>query len=155
MHAIPFAIFPYRHKGVWAFDDERRGLVAEELIEGADTLLDRIVAPGEGDGRIVTKVGVRFWAERHSTIILLRVGPRNGGTDYVVEEGTHARSHGLDGHKVWLCSALECYFPVPPELLSVSVVVLETGPAAASPGSSSRPPGGCGEGRPCRGSSPL
>jgi hypothetical protein len=131
MHDIPFAIFPYRHKGVWAFDDERRGLVAEELIEGADTLLDRIVAPWEGDGRIVTKVGVRFWDSRRTPYILRRVGSRNGGTDYVVDSGFE--SHGLDGHKVWLCSALECYFAAPPAVLSISVAPLAYGSAAASP----------------------
>lgn len=131
-----FAIFPYRHRGVWAFDDPKHGLVAEELIEGADTLLDRIIAPGEGDGRIITRVGVRFGEGRQSTIVLRRVGSRNGGTDYVVEEGTHSRSHGLAGHRVWLCGALECYFAAPPAVLSVSVTPLEYGSAAASPGAS-------------------
>jgi hypothetical protein len=41
----PNAIIIYRHDGGWAFNDERYGLVAEALIEGADTLVHRIVAP--------------------------------------------------------------------------------------------------------------
>jgi hypothetical protein len=37
-------IFPYKHHGMWVFDDERVGLVKEPFVAGADTMIDRVVA---------------------------------------------------------------------------------------------------------------
>jgi hypothetical protein len=53
MPTKPNAIIIYRHDGGWAFNDERYGLVAEALIEGADTLVDRIVAPAAKKDKVV------------------------------------------------------------------------------------------------------
>lgn len=36
-------IAPYRHLGMWVFDDERVGLVQEPFVGGADTLIDLAV----------------------------------------------------------------------------------------------------------------
>lgn len=35
-----FVIAPYKHLGMWVFDDERVGLVQEPFVAGADTILD-------------------------------------------------------------------------------------------------------------------
>ena len=32
------AIYPYKHEGLWVFDDDRVGLVREPFISGADTI---------------------------------------------------------------------------------------------------------------------
>jgi hypothetical protein len=37
-------VAPYKHLGMWVFDDARVGLVQEPFIAGADTMLDRITA---------------------------------------------------------------------------------------------------------------
>lgn len=37
-------IHPYKHEGLWVFDDEAAGLVREPFVSGADTVIDRMVA---------------------------------------------------------------------------------------------------------------
>ena len=37
-------IAPYKHQGMWVFDDPRVGLVQEPFVAGADTIIDRVVA---------------------------------------------------------------------------------------------------------------
>jgi hypothetical protein len=36
-------IAPYKHQGMWVFDDPRVGLVQEPFVAGADTIIDRVV----------------------------------------------------------------------------------------------------------------
>src|SRR5260370_36404356 len=43
MNAINI-IAPYKHHGMWVFDDPRVGLVQEPFVAGADTMIDRVVA---------------------------------------------------------------------------------------------------------------
>jgi len=43
MNAIN-VISPYKHDGIWVFDDARVGLVQEPFVSGADTWIDRVVA---------------------------------------------------------------------------------------------------------------
>jgi len=43
MNAIN-VISPYRHLGMWVFDDPRVGLTQEPFVAGADTMMDRAVA---------------------------------------------------------------------------------------------------------------
>ena len=43
MNAIN-VIAPYKHQGMWVFDDPRVGLVQEPFVAGADTIIDRVVA---------------------------------------------------------------------------------------------------------------
>jgi hypothetical protein len=37
-------IHPYKHEGMWVFDDDRVGLVREPFVSGADTIIDRMVS---------------------------------------------------------------------------------------------------------------
>jgi hypothetical protein len=37
-------ISPYKHHGMWVFDDPRVRLVQEPFVAGADTWIDRVVA---------------------------------------------------------------------------------------------------------------
>jgi hypothetical protein len=43
MNAI-MVIFPYRHEGLWVFDDESVGLRQEPFVSGADEIIDRMVS---------------------------------------------------------------------------------------------------------------
>jgi hypothetical protein len=45
-------IAPYKHLGMWVFDDPRVGLSQERFVAGADTRIDRMVAniPGADRG---------------------------------------------------------------------------------------------------------
>ena len=37
-------IAPYKHLGMWVFDDPRVGLSQEPFVSGADAMIDRVVA---------------------------------------------------------------------------------------------------------------
>jgi hypothetical protein len=37
-------IAPYKHLGMWVFDDPRVGLSKEPFVSGADAMIDRVVA---------------------------------------------------------------------------------------------------------------
>ena len=54
MNAINI-IAPYKHLGMWVFDDPRVGLVQEPFVSGTDTMIDRVVAtiPGAENGFII------------------------------------------------------------------------------------------------------
>lgn len=41
-------IYPYRTSTGWTFDDAERGIMAEPLISGADTLCDFLAGEAEG-----------------------------------------------------------------------------------------------------------
>jgi hypothetical protein len=43
MNAIN-VIAPYKHLGMWVFDDPRVGLSKEPFVSGADAMIDRVVA---------------------------------------------------------------------------------------------------------------
>jgi len=43
MNAIN-VIAPYKHLGMWVFDDPRVGLSQELFVSGADAMIDRVVA---------------------------------------------------------------------------------------------------------------
>ena len=125
MHAIQI----YRHAGGWAFDDLRYGLVAEALIEGADTLVDQVLqhtAGGLGANKALVRfvddahVLGRYWFGHVSPWIELKwTGESNGGTDYEAF-GTLV----AEGHRVWLCSALLCYYEVAPRALFLDIIPL-------------------------------
>ena len=100
-------IHPYKWEGLWVFDDARVGLDKEPFVEGADTLIDKVL---EKKGIPNPEKGFR---------LLFSSGPfpnydlkfewlRDG------EGGNWYRSpeFEMDG---WLCPALLKYFEVPPK----------------------------------------
>ena len=133
MHAIQI----YRHAGGWAFDDLRYGLVAEALIEGADTLVDRaleviyredtprvhraLLRFVDGPGIIPGSGHMGAW------VTLKKTGESNGGTDYAVLDEPFL------GHRVWLCPALLCYFDSAPRCITLDVRALGAEAATGSP----------------------
>jgi hypothetical protein len=42
MNAIN-VIYPYKHDGLWVFDDERAGLIQEPFVAGADRIIEQMV----------------------------------------------------------------------------------------------------------------
>ncbi len=106
MNAI-IAIHPYKHEGLWVFDDEKVGLVQEPFVAGADTVIERMVT-GIPD------------AEKGFTLIF-SAGPFPGfqaAFEWRREEmgGNWYYSADLD-MEGWLCPALFKYFDkAPPKL---------------------------------------
>jgi hypothetical protein len=108
MNAIN-VIAPYKHLGMWVFDDPRVGLVQEPFVSGADVMIDRVVADIPD-------------AERGFTLIFSATP--FPGHQYRLDwqradnEGNWYRSEDLD-LEGWLCPALFLYFAEAPKHLYV------------------------------------
>lgn len=110
MNAIN-VIQPYRYLGMWVFDDERRGLVQEPFVAGADTMLDRwtVVVPEAERGFRLVFSATPFPGHQYH---LVWQRAESGGNTYALagsdEEG-------------WLCPALMKYFDAAPAELFVKL----------------------------------
>ena len=108
MNAIR-AIHPYRHEGLWVFDDETVGVTREPFVSGADGILDRLTTGIPGAATGFTRL---FSAQPSPGFQLKCLWQREefGGNWY------HCPANGADG---WLCPALFKYFETAPPRLYV------------------------------------
>ena len=102
-----YAIEVYKHKTMWVFDDERVGLAKEPFVAGADTLIDKLA----GEKEKITLIFSTIPFPDHQIVIERKNTNPPAGTDYFCE-ALH--------HKLWLCPALNLYYPVSPEKLYVN-----------------------------------
>src|SRR5258705_4480517 len=81
MNAINI-IAPYKHLGMWVFDDPRVGLVQEPFVSGADTMIDRVVAaiPDADTGFALMFSSVPF--PRYQLSLDWRPDDRSGSSDH-------------------------------------------------------------------------
>ena len=108
MNAINI-IAPYKHHGMWVFDDPRVGLVQEPFVAGADTMIDRVVTdlPDAEHGFKLIFSSTPFPGHQY------RLDWRRseaGGNWYYAEQ------LDMEG---WLCPALLKYFAEVPKQLYV------------------------------------
>jgi hypothetical protein len=110
MNAIN-VISPYKHHGMWVFDDPRVGLVQEPFVAGADTMIDRVVAdiPDAARGFVLIFSNAPFPGHQHR---LDWQRSDSGGNWY------HSARLDMEG---WLCPALLRYFAEAPKQLFVQV----------------------------------
>ena len=110
MNAIN-VIAPYKHRGMWVFDDPRVGLVQEPFVAGADAMIDRVVAdlPDAEHGFTLIFSGTPFPGHQYRLDWRREEG---GGNWY------HAAQFDMEG---WLCPALFKYFQEVPEQLYVQI----------------------------------
>lgn len=106
-----FVIAPYKHHGMWVFDDPATGLVKEPFIAGIDVMIDRLVAhiPDAENGFRAIFSAQAFPGH---TVKLERRRAESGGTWYYSPELK------MEG---WLCPALFKYFPNAPAELYVRI----------------------------------
>lgn len=110
MNAIN-VIFPYKHNGVWVFDDPSRGLDKEPFVCGIPAMLD---ARLDGEEMCVITFSARAFPGHQ--MVLQRLFSENEGNWY------------SDGEREgWLCPALFKYFDKAPEQIFVSVVPKQKG----------------------------
>jgi hypothetical protein len=110
MNAI-HVIAPYKHLGMWVFDDPRVGLVQEPFVAGADTMIDRVVADIPDAARGFTLIfSVTPFPGHQVRLDWLREG--DGGNWYYAEQ------LGMEG---WLCPALFRYFAEAPKQIYIQV----------------------------------
>ena len=105
------AIHPYRHEGLWVFDDPRVDLVQEPFISGADVLIDKMVV---GIDNAEAGVTILFSGSPFPGCQQEFIWRREdmGGNWYWNE---HFQMEG------WLCPALFKYFEVAPPRIYVQV----------------------------------
>ena len=106
-----FVITPYKHEGLWVFDDPAVGLVKEPFIAGIDTMIDKMVANIPNADRGFRAV---FSAQPFP------------GADFKLEwrrEESGGNWYYSDQFKMegWLCPALFKYFPTAPREIYVKV----------------------------------
>jgi hypothetical protein len=110
MNAIN-VIAPYKHLGLWVFDDPKVGLVQEAFIAGADTMIDRVTAdiPDAANGFVLVFSAFEF--PGHQFVLDWRREEGDGNVYY-------SPALDLEG---WLCPALFRYFESAPARLYVQV----------------------------------
>jgi hypothetical protein len=121
------AIEPYRHQGAWVFDDPAVGLHREPFVAGVTEMIDRLAAaiPGAREGFRLLLAACPFPGHQ-TTLSLVRADPVEG----------HWYRADATGDEGWLCPALFCYFPTPPERIYVRAEPKPGGAAPCSPSSS-------------------
>ncbi len=98
-------IFPYKHQGVWVFDDERAGLVQEPFVAGADDIIDRMVKEiPDAQGGFVLLFSSQPFPGHQLELEWRR--EEYGGNWY------YSRELDMEG---WLCPAMFAYFDDTPE----------------------------------------
>ena len=114
MNAIN-VIAPYKHLGMWVFDDPRVGLNQEPFVAGADAMIDRVVAdlPDAERGFRLIFAATPFPGHQYQ-LDWIRAD-EDGGNWY--------RSGDLD-MEGWLCPALLRYFEEAPKHLYAQVKAL-------------------------------
>jgi len=102
-----YVIAPYKHLGMWVFDDPKVGLVEEPFVGGADEIIDRWTAdiPDAESGFTLVFSAVPF--PGHTLHLVCRRKDLGGNVYYSPELD-------LEG---WLCPALFCYFVEAPKEL--------------------------------------
>jgi Family of unknown function (DUF6717) len=110
MNAIN-VIAPYKHLGMWVFDDPRVGLVQEPFVSGADTMIDRAVKdiPDADKGFTLVFSATSFPGCQIS--LQWRRADGSGNWYYSPELD-------MEG---WLCPALLRYFAEPPQAIYAQV----------------------------------
>jgi hypothetical protein len=110
MNAIN-VIAPYKHLGLWVFDDPKVGLVQEPFIAGADTMIDRVTVdiPDAANGFVLVFSASEFPGHQFALDWRREEG---GGNVY------YSPVLDMEG---WLCPALFRYFESAPERLFVQV----------------------------------
>jgi hypothetical protein len=102
-------IHPYKHEGTWVFDDPSVGLVQEPFVDGADAIIERLVAaiPDAARGFTLLFAAAPF-AGANARLDWRRADA--GGNWYYLE------ALAMEG---WLCPALFKYFSAAPPTLYV------------------------------------
>ena len=110
MNAIN-VIAPYKHQGLWVFDDAAVGLNKEPFVAGADSMIDRVVAeiPNAAKGFVLVFSATPF--PNHQYQLDWRRN-ESGGDVYF------APQLEMEG---WLCPALLKYFSEAPRQLYIQV----------------------------------
>ena len=102
-------IAPYKHHGMWVFDDPSTGLSKEPFIAGIDKMIDQMVAEIPNADRGFRAIFSAQPFPGHA-VKLTWVRAESGGNWY------YSDRFKMEG---WLCPALYKYFPTAPREIYV------------------------------------
>lgn len=109
-----YVIHPYKTRGgIWAFDDERFGLVCEPFVGTTNTVIDTILAQKGIKADTFSLMFSRFQLPDFDAKFVLREIMETSAW-YVCDE--------LGGVPFWLCPALNNYFDSIPGWIYVKVL---------------------------------
>jgi hypothetical protein len=111
MHGTINVIHPYKHKGLWVFDDPHVGLEQEPFVAGTDTIIDRATADLHDAARGFRLMFSSTAFPGHQ-LRLDWLREENGGNWY------RSSLFEIDG---WLCPALLKYFEKAPKVIFIKV----------------------------------
>lgn len=107
-----FTIQPYQYNGFWVFDDEKKGIIKEPFVAGADQLLDIIHNVAKASFSLAFS---KSFIPKHSYILKNPQSTYGNGTYY--DAYITGSKHPL--MKIWLCGVLLKYFDERPEQIYV------------------------------------
>lgn len=116
-------IAPYRHLGMWVFDDPRVCLKEEPFVAGADSMIDLATSGIPDAARGFTMVFSAIAFPDHQHVLEWRRADGEGNVYYSAQFDQEG----------WLCPALLRYFAAPPPMLYIQI---------KARGEGSRPAGG-------------
>ena len=104
-------IAPYKYLDIWVFDDEKKGLIQEAFVGGADTIIDLLTSqiPDAQNGFVMVFSGSEFPGFQHRVEWRREQGTGN------VYYSNELKTEG------WLCPALLRYFQTPPRDIFLQV----------------------------------
>lgn len=118
MNNAIYAIQPYKHNGMWVFDDDRVNLIKEAFVAGMDDIMDKLTETFE-KGELGFNLVFSDSPFPDFDISLSKIEnfeqPGYGGTWY------HCKEFDING---WLCPALFLYYPKAPTNLYAKAVEL-------------------------------
>lgn len=108
-------IAPYKHRGLWVFDDPKAGLAKEPFVNGADAMIDVMTRgiPDAPQGFTMVFSAHPFPGYQYSFLRRRTEGPE---TIY------YSPNFDVEG---WLSHAVLRYFDAPPQELFVQVQAME------------------------------
>jgi hypothetical protein len=116
-------IFPYKINGVWAFDDERAGLVREPFVGAVNAFIDKMAEKvPDAESGIRLFFSARPFPGYTLSFVLLR-------EEF---EGNWYACNELGGQQGWLCPAMFKYFDVAPSELYAKAEPVQCGAGKAS-----------------------
>ena len=109
-------IHPYKHRGLWVFDDDSVGLLREPFVSGADVIIDQLVEAIPNAGQGFTLLFSAYAFPGYQAELEWRRENEDGNWYY---------SPALDVEG-WLCPALLKYFEQAPKKIYVQCVPKQT-----------------------------
>ena len=107
----------YKEEGYWYADIPAHTKEENEMVDGADLLLDTLAGSLCDEITLTITNGIGLF--RRGEIVLQRKSHDEIGADYEIIDGRYAKAHALIGCRCWLCNVVHTLFHEHPERLVI------------------------------------